>query len=115
MAPQRRERSNKSLGPPLPPSAAYLPTYYIVNLYEDSPPKNPAYSQTGTNKMNQPEGQDHEGGSNAVSVFGSTSTSLAAILVARVMSPTNVLQEGILDDVQAICQFCYTPVRGPSV
>ena len=66
------------------------PTYYIVNLYDDSPPKNPAYSQTGTNKMNQPEGQDHEGGSNVVSVFGSTLTSLAVIPVAREVPPDAV-------------------------
>jgi len=65
--------------------------------------------------MNQPEGQDHEGIQSPALTFGSTSTSLAVIPVARVMSPNNVLQEGILDYVQAICQFCYTPVRGPSV
>ena len=40
---------------------------------------------------------------------------LALIPAARVMSPSNVLQEGTLVDVQTVCQFCHAFVRGPSV
>jgi len=64
-------------------------------------------------EMNQHEAQDQEVLPYPLSNFGSTSSAL--IPATQVMSPNLAFHEGILDNVQASCQICFTAAHGPAV